>query len=110
MGNSNSGKLKIWETQNPGNLKSGKLKIWETQNPGTQNPGISKSGKLKIRETQNPGNSKSGKLNQYITIIWLLLPHIRNLSKKKRKKINASHLDLLAPQQVKNKGLHRQKN
>ena len=39
------------------NLKSGKLKIWEPQNPGN-----SKLRKLEIQESQNPGNSKSGKV------------------------------------------------
>ena len=38
----------------------------------------------------------------YMPYTWSFMPHIRNLLKKeKRKKINASHLDLLAPQQVK---------
>ena len=72
-------KKKIQETQNLGDSKSVKPKIQETQNPGN-----SKSGKLEIRETQNPGHFR---------------PTLGTCCKEEKR--NASHLDLLAPPQVK---------
>ena len=99
LGDSKSGKFKIWEIQNLGNSKSGKLQIRESLNQES-----SKSEKLKIREaknqeTQNLGNS---------TYKYQTYGHYRPKSgtwlnmKKKNKKRNTSNFDMLAPQQLKN--------